>query len=52
MEDSQQCNNLLAEQIDQLMDLGVLCQLKEMLIEGNQGSKNEDFWRKTNLGNQ
>ena len=35
MEDNQQCINLLAEEIVHLMDLKVLCQLKEMSIEGN-----------------
>ena len=44
MEDNQQCNNKLAEEIVQLMELDVLCQLKEMLIEGNdEYSKDEDF---------
>ena len=53
MEDNQQCNNLLAEEIDQLMDLKVLCQLKEMSIEGNdEGSENEFFWRKTSPENK
>ena len=44
MEENQQCNNLLIEEIDQLMDLEVLCQLKEMSIEGNdEGSEDEVF---------
>ena len=44
MEDNQQCNNFLAEENDQLMDLEVLCQLKEMSIEGNdKGSEDDDF---------
>ena len=35
MEDNQQCNSILVQEIVQLMDLEVLCQLKEMSIEGN-----------------
>ena len=44
MEDNQQRNNLLAAEIDQLMDLEVVCHLKEMSIEGNdEGSEDEHF---------
>jgi hypothetical protein len=44
MEDNQQCNGILVEEIVQLMDLEVLCQLKEMSIEGNdEDSEDEDF---------
>ena len=53
MEENQQYNDLSAEEIDQLMDWEVLCQWKEMSIEGNdEGSMDEGFWRKTNLGNR
>jgi hypothetical protein len=33
MEDNEQCNNLLAEEVNQLMDLEVLCNLKQLSIE-------------------
>jgi hypothetical protein len=49
LEDNQQCINLLAEEIVQLMDLKVLCQLKEMLIEG---PRMRTLWMKPNQGNQ
>ena len=45
MEDNQQCNNVLTEGFDQLMELDALCQLKEMSIEGNdEDSKDDDFF--------
>ena len=43
MEDNEQCNNLLASEIDRLMDLEVLCNLKELAIEkDNENDEEED----------
>ena len=33
MEENEQCNNLLAAQIEELMDLDVVCKLKKASIE-------------------
>jgi hypothetical protein len=41
MEDNEQCNNLLAEEVNQLMDLEVLCNLKQLSIE-NDNDDEED----------
>ena len=37
MEDNEQCNNLLAEEVNQLMDLEVLCNLKQLSNENDNG---------------
>jgi len=36
MEDNEQCNSLLAEEVNQLMDLEVLCDLKQLSIENDK----------------
>ena len=42
MEDNQQCNNILAEDIVQLMELDVLSQSKGMPIEGHDKDAEDD----------
>ena len=41
MEDNEQCNNLLAAQIEELMDLEVLCKLKKASIEDEEDRPRE-----------
>ena len=41
MEDNEQCNNLLAEEVNQLMDLEVLCNLKKLSIENDKDNDDE-----------
>ncbi len=42
MEDNVQCNNLLAEEVNQLMDLEVLCNLKQLSIENDKDNDEEE----------
>ena len=42
MEDNEQCNNLLAEEVNQLMDLEVLCNLKQLSIENDKDNDDEE----------
>ena len=42
MEDNEQCNNLLAEEVNQLMDLEVLCNLNQLSIENNKDNDEEE----------
>jgi len=43
MEENEQCINMLAGEIDQVMDLEVLCNLKELAIENdNENDEEED----------
>ena len=42
MEDNEQCNNLLAEEVNQLMDLEVLCNLKQLSIENDKHNDDEE----------
>jgi hypothetical protein len=42
MEDNEQCNNLLAEEVNQLMDWEVLCNLKQLSIENVKDNDDEE----------
>lgn len=43
MEDNEQCNNLLAAEIDQMMDLEVLCNLKQVSLEDDEDDDGDDL---------
>ena len=43
MEDNEQCNNLLAEEVNQLMDLEVLCNLKQVSLEDEEDDDGDDL---------
>ena len=55
MEDNEQCNKSLAEEVNQLMDLEVLCNLKQLSIENDKDNDDEEdalLWRKTHAKSQ
>ena len=42
MEDNEQCNYWLAEEVNQLMDLEVICNLNQLSIENNKDNDEEE----------